>query len=115
MAFLNDPFLFSDGKEIQVEGEFVDCVPTTFLDVCYGGFKDSHGRYFLIANLQEIMESNPELRFALGENRDLGQFRITGIFNHGSPIGYDAADVTGTIKVTSMISLENNTQFTVSS
>ncbi|MEO9295867.1 MAG: hypothetical protein ABI347_09740 [Nitrososphaera sp.] len=61
--FTDLPFYFVDGRQIEVTGNLVDCAPTKILDICYeSGFRDSNGRYYyLITNLQQMADSNPDL------------------------------------------------------
>ena len=103
-SFADIYFFFQDGKEIQVAGNIAGCVPTHGLDICIPGFRDSDGNYFVLSNMQEIVEANRD-RMQTGD-----RFVIDGLFTFGNP-GNPAADVVGTIGVTSM--MNDNTSLTI--
>lgn len=109
VLFTNLPFFFIDGKEIEVTGHFVNCVPTRVLDICHSsGFRDNGGRYYLITNLQQMVEANPSLAtmMFLTDTEEQNSFHIIGVFSYGSPGNYVDADVLGGIEATS-ITLDN--------
>jgi hypothetical protein len=114
LAFTNLSFYFMNGKEIEVTGQFIGCAPTKMLAPCIrSGFKDTSGNYYLITNLQQAFEANPDLLPLIQAAKDAkssnnNQFRITGVFSHGSPTNYEAADVIGVIEATSVTDLTTN-------
>lgn len=113
-AFTNLSSYFMNGKEIEVTGQFVDCALTKTLAPCYhSGFKNTRGNYYLITNLQQALEVNPDLSPLIqtaedAKSSDNNQFRITGVFSYGPPVNYEAADVIGGIEATSIIDLTAN-------
>lgn len=99
-----------NGKEIEVSGQFVGCAPTKILAPCYhSGFQDANGKYYLITNFEQMLESNPDLRpLILRTDSKLSssdQFRIVGVFSYGQPANYEAADVVGGIEVSAITDL----------
>ena len=109
--FTDLPFYFVDGKQIEVTGHFVNCAPTRSLDICYtSGFKENEAntgvissRYYLITNLQEILESNPTLTPLIRTyNVENNQFKVTGVFSYGPPRNYEDAAVIGGIEAKSI-------------
>jgi hypothetical protein len=84
LAFTNLPFYFMNGKQIEITGHFVNCAPTKTLVICYQWtFRDDgSGKYYVVTNLQQTLDSNPELSHSIHlPNFEGGnsQYRIIGV------------------------------------
>lgn len=113
LAFTNLSYYFMNGKEIEVTGQFIGCAPTKMILPCYhSGFRDNNGKYYLITNLEQVLESNPDLRPSIlgtdSKSSNSDQFRISGVFSYGPPTNYDGADVVGGIEASSITDLTAN-------
>ena len=113
IIFTDLQYLLQDGKQIQISGEFVQCGPTRDSLVCYTAFRASNGYYFLLSNLQEIIEANPDLlQLIRSENSTVKKFYVTGIFTYGTSDDFPDAATVGTIRVTSL-TMTDNTRFKI--
>lgn len=68
-------------------------------------------KYYVVTNLQQAINSNPELTHSIqptDSKSNKNQFHIIGVFRYGPPINYEDADVVGGIEIKSIIPTNNN-------
>jgi hypothetical protein len=57
---------------------------------------DGSGKYYVVTNLQQTLDSNPELSHSIHLSNFEGnnyQYRMIGVFTYGPPVNYEDADV----------------------